>query len=227
MSTTQTTIISRDLDTLEVNGKPTMATSASIDDSPSRAAALLSAALDAEALSFADRPAVALSSTVDYLEADDIGAEAFVRLRSVVEIALALSTHQILQASRSIDLLFERASGRGLSHPASVAANVAASGGSREAIALALLHDLFEDGLTSAAESAGALEASSATLESAEAKALVLGISRAPGETYAEFIARAASHPVTLLVKRHDILHNMLTATPSMAKRYSKALASL
>ena len=63
MSTTQVTIISREGDTLEVNGEATLVTSAKVSESPSGAAALLSAVLDAQAPSHLDRPAVALSST--------------------------------------------------------------------------------------------------------------------------------------------------------------------
>mgnify|MGYP000495340422 CR=1 FL=1 len=49
-------------------------------------------------------------------------------------------------------------------------------------------------------------------------------ISQRDGETYFDYIHRVALNPDAAIVKIADIAHNSLTSTPSMLKRYAKAL---
>jgi (p)ppGpp synthase/HD superfamily hydrolase len=49
-------------------------------------------------------------------------------------------------------------------------------------------------------------------------------ISQRDGETYFDYINRVALNPDATIVKIADIAHNSLTSTPSMLKRYAKAL---
>ncbi|MHB6909688.1 HD domain-containing protein [Streptomyces sp. DB-54] len=86
-------------------------------------------------------------------------------------------------------------------HLAAVAAGVRARGGSPAQIAAAWLHDAVEDGAVSGAWLAGAaLEEST--------KAMVLAVSKRPGEPVEEYTARILATPGALLVKEADLAHN-------------------
>ena len=129
--------------------------------------------------------------------------------------------HRDTQAAHR--LLHLTAGGRDLAHPLRVARAVQAAGGSPDAVALALVHDLVEDGLAPLLDVLDALVQAGAS----DPRRLLDGVTRTPGQTYAQFIDHAATHPVTRLVKRCDVLDNLDGATPSLAKRYRKALQKL
>ncbi|MFF8310434.1 HD domain-containing protein [Streptomyces lydicus] len=86
-------------------------------------------------------------------------------------------------------------------HLAAVAAGVRERGGSDEQIAAAWLHDAVEDAALSAEWLAGAA-LSEAT------KAMVLAVTKQPGEPLAEYTARILATPGALLVKESDLAHN-------------------
>ncbi|MEV7417618.1 HD domain-containing protein [Streptomyces sp. NPDC089919] len=86
-------------------------------------------------------------------------------------------------------------------HLAAVAAGVRARGGSERQQAAAWLHDAVEDDALSAA-----------WLESAElpgeVKAMVLAVTKRPGEPVEAYTARILATPGALLVKEADLAHN-------------------
>ncbi|MCE4942726.1 HD domain-containing protein [Streptomyces albulus] len=86
-------------------------------------------------------------------------------------------------------------------HLAAVAAGVRARGGSAAQIAAAWLHDAVEDGAVSAAWLDGA------ALDGAT-KAMVLAVTKRPGEPVEEYTARILAVPGALLVKEADLAHN-------------------
>ncbi|MFJ5551744.1 HD domain-containing protein [Streptomyces sp. NPDC093225] len=86
-------------------------------------------------------------------------------------------------------------------HLAAVAAGVRERGGTEEQQAAAWLHDAVED----AALSSRWLE--SAALPD-EVKAMVLAVTKRPGEPVEEYAARILATPGALLVKEADLAHN-------------------
>ncbi|PNE38947.1 HD domain-containing protein [Streptomyces noursei] len=86
-------------------------------------------------------------------------------------------------------------------HLAAVAAGGRGRGGNEAQIAAAWLHDAVEDGAVSADWLAGA------PLDEAT-KAMVLAVTKRPGETVEEYTARILATPGALLVKEADLAHN-------------------
>jgi (p)ppGpp synthase/HD superfamily hydrolase len=86
-------------------------------------------------------------------------------------------------------------------HLRAVAEGVRARGGSDEQIAAAWLHDAVEDGALS--------ERRLAELEVPQSvKAMVLALTKRPGEDLADYTARVLAVPGALLVKEADLAHN-------------------
>ncbi|MFD4790479.1 HD domain-containing protein [Streptomyces sp. NPDC058459] len=86
-------------------------------------------------------------------------------------------------------------------HLAAVAEGVRARGGDEEQLAAAWLHDSVEDDALSAEWLAGAAL-------TARTKAIVLALTRRPGEPAEEYAARILDTPGAGLVKRSDLAHN-------------------
>ncbi|MFH8792583.1 HD domain-containing protein [Streptomyces sp. NPDC017941] len=86
-------------------------------------------------------------------------------------------------------------------HLAAVAAGVRERGGSDEQIAAAWLHDAVEDDALSAGWLAGA------ALTPAT-RAIVLALTRRPGENAEAYAARILRTPGALLIKEADLAHN-------------------
>ncbi|MEW1657776.1 HD domain-containing protein [Streptomyces sp. NPDC093707] len=86
-------------------------------------------------------------------------------------------------------------------HLAAVAQGVRARGGSAAQIAAAWLHDAVEDGAVSAEWLAGA------ALDGAT-RAIVVAVTKRPGEPAEEYAARILATPGALLVKEADLAHN-------------------
>ncbi|GAU65452.1 hypothetical protein SSP35_01_07940 [Streptomyces sp. NBRC 110611] len=86
-------------------------------------------------------------------------------------------------------------------HLAAVAEGVRERGGSDEQIAAAWLHDAVEDAALSREWLAGAA-LSDAT------KAMVLAVTKRPGEPPAAYTARILATPGALLIKEADLAHN-------------------
>jgi hypothetical protein len=112
-------------------------------------------------------------------------------------------------------------------HPLAVAQSLAGHG--EQAQIAGMLHDVIEDTDVTADD----LLAAGVEPYTVEA---ILAVSRRDGEVYADFVRRAASHPLGRLVKRADIGHNasperLAALEPkqaeSLARRYRKALAIL
>ena len=119
---------------------------------------------------------------------------------------------------RALSLLFERApEGREQFHPFDVG-QALPSGVLRQA---GYLHDLVEDGHATLEEVRALLGA-----EVAEA---VEAVTRRQGETYADFVARAAAHPMGRQVKLADVRNNLATLPEgdSLGRRYRRALEVL
>lgn len=85
----------------------------------------------------------------------------------------------------------------------------------------ALLHDVVEDGFASLSEVR--------SLFGDRVADAVDAVTRRDGETYREFVARAASHPDGRQVKFHDVRNNLSTLPPqhSLRSRYERALSTL
>ena len=92
-------------------------------------------------------------------------------------------------------------------HPATVAALVAAAGGSDDQIDAAWLHDVIEDTDITADD----LLAAGVRAEVVE---IVVALSRTPDRTYMEFIQAIPQVPAAVLVKLVDLEHNMDPARP-------------
>jgi hypothetical protein len=112
-------------------------------------------------------------------------------------------------------------------HPLAVSQSLAEHG--EQAQIAGMLHDVIED------TDVTADDLLTAGVEPYTVEA-VLAVSRRDGEVYADFVRRAASHPLGRLVKRADIGHNanperLAALEPkqaeSLARRYRKALAIL
>ncbi|MFE9254618.1 HD domain-containing protein [Streptomyces sp. NPDC006879] len=86
-------------------------------------------------------------------------------------------------------------------HLRAVADGVRSRGGSDAQIAAAWLHDSVEDGVLSRRWLAGAELAP-------EVKAMVLALTKLPGEPMEEYAARILGTPGALLVKEADLAHN-------------------
>jgi (p)ppGpp synthase/HD superfamily hydrolase len=114
-----------------------------------------------------------------------------------------------------------------IEHPRAVAAALAEHGD--HAVMAGLLHDVVEDTDVT-------LDDLRAAGYPAEVVDAVDAVTRRPGETYMQFVARAADHPLGRLVKLADNAHNSsperLAALPpeqatGMARRYARARAIL
>ncbi|GAA5055001.1 (p)ppGpp synthase/HD superfamily hydrolase [Thermocatellispora tengchongensis] len=112
-------------------------------------------------------------------------------------------------------------------HPLAVAESLAEHG--EQAQIAGMLHDVIEDTPVTADD----LLAAGVEPDTVEA---VLAVTRREGETYADFVRRAASHPIGRLVKRADIAHNtdperLAALDPrqaaSLTRKYAQALAIL
>lgn len=112
-------------------------------------------------------------------------------------------------------------------HPLAVSQALAEHG--EQAQIAGMLHDVIED-TPLTAEDLLAAGVEPLTVDA------VLAVTRQEGEVYADFIRRAAAHPLGRLVKRADIGHNSDPArlaalepkkAASLARRYEKALAIL
>lgn len=105
-------------------------------------------------------------------------------------------------------------------HPRRVAAALLQAGAPEDAIVAGLLHDTVED-----------TQVTLALIEFGFGQgvaAIVDAVTRREGETYVEFIERAARHPLGRLVKRADIEDNLRPGCPaSLRKRYERALETL
>ncbi|KAB8186902.1 HD domain-containing protein [Nonomuraea phyllanthi] len=112
-------------------------------------------------------------------------------------------------------------------HPLAVADALTEHG--EQARIAGILHDVIEDTDVTAED----LLAAGVEADTVDA---ILSVTRREGEAYADFIRRAAAHPMGRLVKRADIGHNsapdrLATLEPrqaaSLARRYRQALAIL
>jgi GTP diphosphokinase / guanosine-3',5'-bis(diphosphate) 3'-diphosphatase len=103
---------------------------------------------------------------------------------------------------------------RYVDHPIAVAESL--SDHSEDIQIIALLHDVAEDSDTNL----DVLE----IYFGKDVRDAIDAISRRDSEAYVDYINRVALNPDATIVKIADIEHNSLTATPSMLKRYAKAL---
>lgn len=133
-------------------------------------------------------------------------------------------------------LLNDRASGRGVVHPARVSNLVLENLDYVKALGadpllaawLGVVHDLWEDDLATMQEVLGTLP--DRILMDTRASAAILLVSRSGDETYAEFITRIINSNVieAKVVKNYDIQDNMTDrpeegSKPELLKRYTKA----
>ncbi|MFF5567439.1 HD domain-containing protein [Streptomyces sp. NPDC012623] len=110
-------------------------------------------------------------------------------------------------------------------HLAAVADGVARRGGGPEQIAAAWLHDAIEDGALSRAWLDGAALP-------AGVKAMVLAVTKRPGEPPEEYAARVLAVPGASLIKEADLAHNadpdrLAVLDPATAERLAAKYARM
>lgn len=127
----------------------------------------------------------------------------------------------------ALQLLFETQTGRTLVHSLRVAQAVANESGTVAQIALALLHDVYEDDPTDETMRniiEAVCFASDCSLGDAEAHSAILAVTRHPEEPYSSFIERSARNDIGALVKLCDVRDNLHSpGRDSLKPRYSKA----
>lgn len=130
-------------------------------------------------------------------------------------------------AAKAHECQVDKAGAPYILHPLAVAQALTEHG--EQAQIAGVLHDVIEDtGITADDLLAAGVEPS--TVDA------ILAVTRRQGEEYADFVRRAAAHPLGRLVKRADVLHNSSperlallepTQAASLASKYAKVLAIL
>lgn len=175
---------------------------------------------------------VATSSTADY--AEDRDTTSFQRTQAIIALALGFDLDALNSIEDAVRLLFDRDDGRSLLHQVQVGSALYLHYEHLPLSLIGLVHDLYEDGLATLDEVVQAI--SSSIDDEEDYRKFILGVTRskvqsnAGGETYADFINRAAQNEVTRMVKIADVQNNLMNLPPekeTLRKRYEKALKVL